>query len=77
MGRPTKWGNPFRITTDLSREVFVRLFAEWLDKLDETKREEFLDRCVEKIYHVGASWINLAMQIFFYKEQILNSLNGT
>ena len=42
VGRKTKWGNPFKITEEASREKSVRLFSEWLDNLDETKREELL-----------------------------------
>ena len=42
VGRKTKWENPFKITEEVSREESVRLFSEWLDNLDETKREELL-----------------------------------
>jgi len=32
VGRPTKWGNPFRIGVDGDRKEVVRKYREWLKK---------------------------------------------
>lgn len=47
IGRPGKWGNPFKIDVDCSREESIRLYREWLTKaisehpelLEEIKKE--------------------------------------
>jgi hypothetical protein len=31
VGRPTKWGNPFRIGVDGSREGVIAKYREWLN----------------------------------------------
>ena len=35
VGRPTKWGNPFKIGTSIGREEVVKLYAEKLSELDK------------------------------------------
>lgn len=30
IGRPSKWGNPFKITEDQNREVVINKYKEWL-----------------------------------------------
>lgn len=43
VGRPTKWGNPFRIGVDGTREEVVRRYREWLNTqpslLEAARRE--------------------------------------
>lgn len=34
IGRPSKWGNPFVIGTDGTREEVVQLYADWIETTD-------------------------------------------
>jgi hypothetical protein len=43
VGRPTRWGNPFKLGEAAStRAGIVALFAEYLEQMDDTEREELL-----------------------------------
>lgn len=35
VGRPSKWGNPFRIGPDGTREEVIQKYKEWLSHQDE------------------------------------------
>jgi hypothetical protein len=43
IGRPSKWGNPFRIGTDGDREEVMRKYVAWLldhpEVVEEARRE--------------------------------------
>ena len=38
VGRPSKWGNPFTIGRDGTREEVLAKYADWLDSMVETRR---------------------------------------
>jgi hypothetical protein len=33
VGRPTKYGNPYRVTEDTTREEAIQEYANWLDRI--------------------------------------------
>ena len=35
IGRPSKWGNPFRIGPDGNREEVIRKYRDWIGKQPE------------------------------------------
>jgi hypothetical protein len=43
VGRPTKWGNPFKISSALSRQEAVALYEERLRKMPANKRNALLE----------------------------------
>lgn len=60
IGRPSKWGNPFTIGTDGTREQVIELYREWiingdgkhlLDDLDELKGKRLACWCSPKACH--------------------------
>jgi hypothetical protein len=58
IGRPSKWGNPFQIGQDGTREQVIRKYEEWLlsqpkllDELMELKEKVLGCWCKPKICH--------------------------
>jgi hypothetical protein len=43
VGRPTKWGNPFKISSALSRQKAVALYEDRLRKMAANKRNALLE----------------------------------
>lgn len=41
--RTSRWGNPFKIGSGVTREQSVRLFEQYLKAMPKGKREEFLE----------------------------------
>jgi hypothetical protein len=66
IGRPSKWGNPFKIGETYSREEAIRLHAEWLStqkallgQLDELRGKTLGCYCKPEICH-GDTLLRLA-----------------
>jgi len=58
IGRPSKWGNPFTIGKDGTREEVVEKYKEWIEKqsnlmnsLDELKDKVLGCWCFPKLCH--------------------------
>jgi hypothetical protein len=59
VGRPSKWGNPFKIGRDGTREEVVARYADWLDgmifsgmlNLDELQGRDLVCWCAPEICH--------------------------
>ena len=47
VGRPSKWGNPYKIGPDGTREEVIAKYAEWLDGMVDTGRLD-LDELIGK-----------------------------
>ena len=43
VGRPTKWGNPFKISSAMSRAKAVALYENHLRKMPPKERHAFLE----------------------------------
>ena len=42
VGRPTKWGNPFKIDAKTSREQSIAKFERYISKMEPQKRKTLL-----------------------------------
>ena len=55
VGRPSKWGNPYRIGPDGTREEVIRQFADWLTRsgldLTELKGRDLVCWCAPQPCH--------------------------
>ena len=58
IGRPSKWGNPFKIGIHGTREEVVHLFEEWLlmesdiiEDIEELKGKNLVCFCAPKLCH--------------------------
>ena len=51
IGRPSKWGNPFKINTDGNREVVIEKYLNWI-----MTQEELLDSLGELEGKVLGCW---------------------
>jgi len=47
VGRPSKWGNPFKVSKDCSQEEAVAQYADWLDGMIFNERLD-LDELIGK-----------------------------
>jgi hypothetical protein len=43
VGRPSRWGNPWRVTEEMPAEEAVARYRAWLDGLSPMQRRAFLD----------------------------------
>lgn len=59
IGRPSQWGNPFRITPDWDRDEVVRAYEEWFRRSEhrvaaarrELKGKDLVCFCAPKTCH--------------------------
>jgi len=42
VSRPSKWGNPFKITPEVTREKAVEMFEDYLQEMPRYERDKFL-----------------------------------
>ena len=50
VGRPTKWGNPFKIQDDYTAKEATQLYANWLDELVG------IDEGLKNHHRLGVHW---------------------
>jgi len=43
VSRPSKWGNPFKISKSVSREQAIGMFEKYLKEMPKEERKEFLE----------------------------------